>query len=193
MFGAISLAIPSLTDRRALCLGRITAPHSRLGRHHQVLVFGLHGPKNLLALGLSRLPVRVGPAHLTRCPASPPATPSGFGSTSTPLSTRRRRGGELLVTGSSPRPSRGGGSSAPRSRDDAGEPRPTIEVRQLSKWFGSVVALSDLTFDVGPGVTALLGPNGAGKSTLFRVLCGLANPSQGTVRIFGEDPRGTRP
>jgi ABC-2 type transport system ATP-binding protein len=65
----------------------------------------------------------------------------------------------------------------------------TIEVRNLSKWFGAVVALSDLTFDVGPGVTALLGPNGAGKSTLFRVMCGLANPSQGTVRIFGEDPR----
>ena len=64
----------------------------------------------------------------------------------------------------------------------------TIEVRQLSKWFGQVVALSDLTFDIGPGVTALLGPNGAGKSTLFRIACGLANPSQGTVRIFGEDP-----
>jgi ABC-2 type transport system ATP-binding protein len=65
----------------------------------------------------------------------------------------------------------------------------TIEVRQLAKWFGSVVALSDLTFDVGPGVTALLGPNGAGKSTLFRVMCGLTNPSQGTVQIFGENPR----
>jgi ABC-2 type transport system ATP-binding protein len=66
----------------------------------------------------------------------------------------------------------------------------TLEVRDLSKWFGSVVALSDLTFEIGPGVTALLGPNGAGKSTLFRVMCGLANPTQGTVRIFGEDPRG---
>jgi ABC-2 type transport system ATP-binding protein len=66
---------------------------------------------------------------------------------------------------------------------------PTIEARQVSKWFGSVVALSDLTFDIRPGVTAMLGPNGAGKSTLFRVLCGLVNPSQGTVRIFGEDPR----
>jgi ABC-2 type transport system ATP-binding protein len=65
----------------------------------------------------------------------------------------------------------------------------TLEVRDLSKWFGSVVALSDLTFEIGPGVTALLGPNGAGKSTLFRVLCGLANPTQGSVRIFGEDPR----
>jgi ABC-2 type transport system ATP-binding protein len=65
----------------------------------------------------------------------------------------------------------------------------TIEVRQLAKWFGSVVALSDVSFDVEPGVTALLGPNGAGKSTLFRILCGLANPSQGTVRIFGDNPR----
>jgi ABC-2 type transport system ATP-binding protein len=65
----------------------------------------------------------------------------------------------------------------------------TIEARQVSKWFGSVVALSELTFAVGPGVTALLGPNGAGKSTLFRVMCGLANPSRGSVRIFGENPR----
>jgi ABC-2 type transport system ATP-binding protein len=64
----------------------------------------------------------------------------------------------------------------------------TVEVRELSKWFGPVVALSDVTFQIGPGVTALLGPNGAGKSTLFRVVCGLANPSRGMVRIFGEDP-----
>jgi len=66
----------------------------------------------------------------------------------------------------------------------------TIEVRNVGKWFGQVVALSDVTFDVGPGVTALLGPNGAGKSTLFRILCGLAHPSQGSVRMFGENPQG---
>jgi ABC-2 type transport system ATP-binding protein len=66
---------------------------------------------------------------------------------------------------------------------------PTIEVRNLGRWFGSVVALSGVSFDIRPGVTALLGPNGAGKSTLFRILCGLANPSQGTVRILGENPR----
>lgn len=64
-----------------------------------------------------------------------------------------------------------------------------VSVRKISKWFGSVVALSDVSFDVQPGVTALLGPNGAGKSTLFRIMCGLANPSQGLVRLFGEDPR----
>jgi ABC-2 type transport system ATP-binding protein len=59
----------------------------------------------------------------------------------------------------------------------------------VSKWFGPLVAVSDVSFDVGPGVTALLGPNGAGKSTMFRMLCGLARPSKGTVRVLGRDPR----
>jgi ABC-2 type transport system ATP-binding protein len=67
---------------------------------------------------------------------------------------------------------------------------PTVEVRKVSKWFGDVVAVSEVSFEVGPGVTALLGPNGAGKSTLFRLICGLAHPSHGTVQLFGEDPRG---
>src|SRR4051794_1874585 len=49
--------------------------------------------------------------------------------------------------------------------------------------------MSDVSFAIGPGVTALLGPNGAGKSTLLRVLCGLTSPSQGTVRILGRNPR----
>lgn len=66
---------------------------------------------------------------------------------------------------------------------------PLLEVREVSKWFGSLVAVSDVSFDVGSGVTALLGPNGAGKSTMLRLLCGLARPSKGTVRILGHDPR----
>ena len=65
----------------------------------------------------------------------------------------------------------------------------TIEVNDVSKWFGSVVALSEVTCSIGPGITALLGPNGAGKSTLLRVLCGLTAPSRGEVRILGQVPR----
>jgi ABC-2 type transport system ATP-binding protein len=62
----------------------------------------------------------------------------------------------------------------------------------VSKFFGQLVAVSDVTFDIGPGVTALLGPNGAGKSTLLRLLTGQATPSKGSVEILGLDPRGDR-
>jgi ABC-2 type transport system ATP-binding protein len=64
-----------------------------------------------------------------------------------------------------------------------------ISVDRVSKWFGDLVAVSDVSFGVGPGVTALLGPNGAGKSTLIRMLCGLTAPAQGSVRVLGRDPR----
>ena len=61
-----------------------------------------------------------------------------------------------------------------------------IEVRGLSKRYGPVVAVDDLTFDVPAGtVTALLGRNGAGKSTTLRVLVGLDRPTAGTARVAG--------
>jgi ABC-2 type transport system ATP-binding protein len=66
---------------------------------------------------------------------------------------------------------------------------PTIEVEGVTKWFRDLVALSDVSISVGPGITALLGPNGAGKSTLLRLLCGLTGPSRGQVRVLGQDPR----
>jgi ABC-2 type transport system ATP-binding protein len=65
----------------------------------------------------------------------------------------------------------------------------TIEIKELSKWFGNKVAVSELTVDFGPGVTGLLGPNGAGKTTMMRVIAGLQIPSQGSVSILGVDPR----
>ncbi len=64
-----------------------------------------------------------------------------------------------------------------------------VVVDRVSKWFGDLVAVSDVSFAVGSGVTALLGPNGAGKSTMLRLMCGMATPSSGTVRILGKDPR----
>lgn len=70
---------------------------------------------------------------------------------------------------------------------------PMIEVINASKTFGNVVAVSDVTFQLGAGVTALLGPNGAGKSTLFRMMCGLTTPTTGTVKVLGCDARTHTP
>jgi ABC-2 type transport system ATP-binding protein len=67
-----------------------------------------------------------------------------------------------------------------------------ITVAGVSKWFHDLVALSDVSLEIGPGVTGLLGPNGAGKSTLLRILCGLTTPSQGSVRVLGRQPRADR-
>lgn len=66
---------------------------------------------------------------------------------------------------------------------------PSVELAAVSKWFGDVVAVSEVSFALWPGVTALLGPNGAGKSTVLRVMCGLTPPSRGRVRVLGRDPR----
>jgi len=61
-----------------------------------------------------------------------------------------------------------------------------IELHGVSRWYGNVVAINDITITIGPGVTGLLGPNGAGKSTLLHMLAGLLRPSAGTVSIQGE-------
>lgn len=70
---------------------------------------------------------------------------------------------------------------------------PVIRVDHVSRWFGSVVAVSDVTFDVTPGITGLLGPNGAGKTTLLRMMTGLACTSYGTITVFGEPVRRNPP
>jgi ABC-2 type transport system ATP-binding protein len=71
--------------------------------------------------------------------------------------------------------------------------QPVIRVNGVSRWFGSVVAVSEMTFDVMPGITGLLGPNGAGKTTLLRMMTGLAATSTGTVTVFGEPVRDNPP
>lgn len=64
-----------------------------------------------------------------------------------------------------------------------------IQVADVSKWYGSVVAVNDVSFDVGPGITGLLGPNGAGKTTLLHLIAGLAGCSRGDITMFGEPVR----
>ena len=66
---------------------------------------------------------------------------------------------------------------------------PSIDVRSISKWFGSVVAVNDVSLQVNPGITGLLGPNGAGKTTLLHMIAGLAKPSEGEVKLLGEPVR----
>jgi ABC-2 type transport system ATP-binding protein len=76
--------------------------------------------------------------------------------------------------------------------DPAFAPDATVEVSDLSVWFGPKVALSELSCSFGPGVTGLLGPNGAGKTTLMRAMTGLLGPNTGTIRVLGKDPRHDR-
>lgn len=64
-----------------------------------------------------------------------------------------------------------------------------IELRDVSKQFGDLVALSGVSFEIGNGITALVGPNGAGKSTIIRLICGMTLASRGEVRVLGEPPR----
>ena len=66
---------------------------------------------------------------------------------------------------------------------------PVIRIDGVSRWFGSVVAVSDISFDISPGITGLLGPNGAGKTTLLRMMTGLAATSTGTATMFGQPVR----
>ena len=61
-----------------------------------------------------------------------------------------------------------------------------IATERLSKWYGQVSALNDVTVTVAAGITGLLGPNGAGKSTFMKIVTGQLRPSAGSVRIFGE-------
>lgn len=69
----------------------------------------------------------------------------------------------------------------------AGGPETIVQVQGLSKFYGPVMALNDVTLRLGPGITGLVGPNGAGKSTLIKLLTGQLRPSLGRVQVHGQD------
>ena len=60
-----------------------------------------------------------------------------------------------------------------------------IELRGVSRWYGNVVAVNDITMSIGPGVTGLLGPNGAGKTTMMHMIAGFLAPSRGEITVAG--------
>lgn len=82
---------------------------------------------------------------------------------------------------------------AGRTVDADAQAQPVLAVRELTKRFGSVVAVDALTFTLQAGsITAFLGPNGAGKTTTLRLLLGLARPTSGEALVFGQPYRELR-
>ncbi len=63
---------------------------------------------------------------------------------------------------------------------------PLVVADHLSKWYGQVIGLNDVSVSIPPGITGLLGPNGAGKSTLLKLLTGQLKPSKGSIAVLGE-------
>jgi ABC-2 type transport system ATP-binding protein len=67
-----------------------------------------------------------------------------------------------------------------------GAAAPVVAAAHLSKWYGQVIGLNDVTLTLPPGITGLLGPNGAGKSTFLKLITGQLQPSKGEITVLGE-------
>ena len=61
-----------------------------------------------------------------------------------------------------------------------------VQADHLSKWYGQVIGLNDVSVIVPRGITGLLGPNGAGKSTFMKLITGQLKPSKGSIQVLGE-------
>jgi ABC-2 type transport system ATP-binding protein len=76
----------------------------------------------------------------------------------------------------------------PAAADVAGvgaEALPVVSAVHVSKWYGQVIGLNDVTVNIPSGITGLLGPNGAGKSTFMKLMTGQLQPNQGSVQVLG--------
>src|SRR5688572_15727808 len=71
---------------------------------------------------------------------------------------------------------------------DAVDSGPVVSLRGITRTFGRLTALDDVTLDIPAGAVGLLGPNGAGKSTMLKVILGLLPPSKGSLSVLGMDP-----
>jgi len=71
--------------------------------------------------------------------------------------------------------------------------KPVIETEHLSKWYGNVLGLSDVSLQIEPGITGILGPNGAGKSTFLKLILGQLKPNIGKCAVKGEMIRNNYP
>lgn len=67
-----------------------------------------------------------------------------------------------------------------------------LQTEKLSKWYGTILGISDIQLQIGTGIKGLLGPNGAGKSTLMKLATGQLKPSIGRITVFGEDVFGNQ-
>jgi ABC-2 type transport system ATP-binding protein len=79
----------------------------------------------------------------------------------------------------------------PATNPEAGSREPgtvkeLVHAEGVSKWYGQVSGLNNVTVSIPPGITGLLGPNGAGKSTFMKLMTGQLKPSQGVIRVLGE-------
>lgn len=76
----------------------------------------------------------------------------------------------------------------PAAPSEQPAPDAVISLREVSKWYGEVIGVNQVTLDIRPGITGLLGPNGAGKSTLLKLITGQLRPGAGEVRLLGRAP-----